>query len=119
MFPFEPSLAFYLQVRGGEGRGGGGNTKARGGKINSCTAKVLNMKGPTLSFLLVPSVSFSRILFFPLTDREVGIKGSPRVCVCVCVCVSVRGGVLEFNVVSVPRARGSFQRVRQPVVMTL
>lgn len=53
----ELSLAFYLQV-------GGGNTKARGEKINSCTAKVLNMKGPTLSFLLVPSVSFSCILFF-------------------------------------------------------
>ena len=94
--------------------------KGKRGKINSYTAKVLNMKGwihrLTLSFWLVPSVSFSLILSLDWSG-----SGNKRqsLCVCGCVCVCVRGGILQFNVVSVPHAWGSFQRVRQPVVMTL
>lgn len=33
------------------------------------------------------------------------------VCVCLCPYVCVRGGEQQFNVVSVPRASGSFRRV--------
>lgn len=80
------------------------------------------MKGwihrPALLFWRVLCVSFSLILSFS-TDEEVGIQGSRCVCVCVRMCFCAGRHILQFNVVSPPWAWGSFQRVRQPVVMTL
>lgn len=91
--------------------------KRKRGKINSYTAKVLSMKGPTLSFQPVRSVSFPSFFLFWLIWKWDSKAAAASVYVS--VCISPWRSILELNVVALPGARGALQRVRQPVVMTL
>lgn len=92
-----------------------GNTKARGEKSIVTQQKCSTWKGEFIALhfhfslyrlSLSPSFFLSQLIW-KWEEKAAGL------------CVSVCAGILQFNVVSVPCAWGSFQRVRQPVVMTL